>query len=740
MLPRLPLDDRNFAGLMQEARRGIPQRFPEWTDENAHDPGITMLELFAWLSEMQQFYLSRIPERNLRKFLDLLRVTPREAVSAETVAVIGQVKEPLMLPAGSKLLAEDQIFETAEAVRLLPLSIDRIVTRTEREVGDRTASNTGGRSAFYAFGPDASAGSAMYVAFDREPEPGETIALSVRLADDADGEAAPDRSMVVPSAKVVWRAYALEEGAQAASWIELQPELDETLHLSYGGRVSFRLTRPMKPVVVHPAADKPRYWISCTVEEPGYERPPRIDRLLLNTVKVRQQNTLSETREFDSPGTPGFTLETEGYLARYGRLTVQVREADGRWRDWRETSDLGEAGPGDRRFAVSRGGVAGAAVIRFGDGEHGAVPPEGTANIRLIAIEPEFEALSLFGRSNGLPNQIFRLYDVPCRWSDGLRIQVGVPDGDEWVWEDWQSVGGFDRSGPLDRHFTYRPDTGELRFGDDERGAIPSAHDSPNLRIIACRLGGGERGNIKPGLLTQWVSPEQRALGLTVTNPGYASGGTEGETLQACLERAADEWRTPYCAVTDEDYARIAKSTPGLRVARVHVIPDFAPGKPESPGAVTVVVVPEGSGLTPKPSRGFLATVARHLDDRRMITTELYTAAPEYIRVTVHAVVVVEPHFMDEAHRIAAALNRLLSPLDRPAEGIEGWPFGRTVYKGDIYGAIGRIKGVAYVLDLWLDAEGRYARKNAGGDIQLPPNGLVYSGRHRIELLSRTQV
>jgi hypothetical protein len=724
--------------MVQEARRGIPQRLPEWTDENAHDPGITMLELFAWLSEMQQFYLSRIPERNLRKFLELLRITPREASSAATEVVIGQVNEPAVLPEGSKLLAGDQVFETTEAVRLLPLAIDRVVTRTDREVGDRTAASSGGSSAFYAFGPDARAGSAMYVAFDRDPGLGERLTLSVKLADEEEGEPAPDRTAVVPSAKVVWKAYALEEGAQAPSWVELQPELDETLHLSYSGRVTFRLDRPMRPVVVHPATDKPRYWISCTVVEPGYEQPPRIDRLLLNTIRVRQQNTLSETREFDSPGVPGFTVEADGYLARYGRMAVQVRESDGRWREWRRTEDLGAAGPDDRRYSVERS-ETGAAVVRFGDGTHGAIPPEGAANVRLIFCEADFEAISLFGRSNGLPNQKFPLYDVPCRWPSSLRIQVGAPDGDEWVWEDWQPVASFDRSGPLDRHFIYDPGTGELRFGDDEHGAIPACHDSPNLRIVACRLGGGERGNIKPGLLTQWASPEQGALGFTVTNPGYASGGAEGETLQECLERAAEEWRTPYSAVTDEDYARIAMSTPGLRVARVHVIPDFAPGKPDSPGAVTVVVVPCGSGLTPVPSRGFLATVARHLDERRMITTEVYTAAPEYIRVTVHAVVVVEPHFMEEAHRITAALNRLLSPLDRPAEGIEGWPFGRTVYKGDIYGAIGRIKGVAYVQDLWLDAEGRYARKSAGGDILLPPNGLVYSGSHHIELLSRTQ-
>lgn len=744
MLPRLPLDDRTFASILQEARRGIPQRLPEWTDENAHDPGITFLELFSWLSEMQQYYLSRVPERNVRKFLDLLGVKVRETEPASAEAAFGGVTVPVVLPAGTKLLAEDQVFETEEAVRLAPLSIDRIVTRTEREASDRTASNSGGNSAFFAFGADAKAGSLMYVAFDRELTPGESVSISVRLADGAGPEDSPAslRAGVVPSARVAWRAYC-REGESGYAWLPVEVHEDETLHLSYSGTLTFSVAHPMHPLAVHPANDRARYWICCELTEPGYEMPPRIDRMLLHTVRVKQQETLSETFEFDSPGTSGFALESDTYLARYGLTRVQVREPSGLWREWRETVDWTSAGPEDRLFRIERPeGGHGPAAVRFGDGERGAVPPEGTGNIRLIHYEEDFGPASLIGRSSGLPRQTFPLYDIPCRRSDGLLLQVGVPDeeGDGLLWEDWFPVADFDRSGPLDRHYVYRPETQELHFGNDEHGAIPYAHGSPNLRISACRLGGGERGNIKPGLLNRWVSPRQEELGLTVTNAGYGWGGAEGETLQECLERAEAEWQTPHCAVTDEDYAVIAKSVPGLRVARVHVLPAYAPGRDKAPGAVTVVVVPRGLSKTPMPSRGFLATVARHLDERRLITTEVHVIAPEYVRVTVFATVVVEPQFVEEAARIAAVLNRLLSPLDRPAEGIEGWPFGRTVHRGDIYGALARIKGVAYVQDLWLDAEGRRVRKSAGGDIELPPNGLVYSGEHRIELISRTQV
>ena len=64
-LPKL--DDQNYAEIVEAAKRRIPVIFPEWTDFNEHDPGITVIELFAWLKEMQQYTLDRIPDSTPRR-------------------------------------------------------------------------------------------------------------------------------------------------------------------------------------------------------------------------------------------------------------------------------------------------------------------------------------------------------------------------------------------------------------------------------------------------------------------------------------------------------------------------------------------------------------------------------------------------------------------------------------------------------------------------------------------------
>jgi hypothetical protein len=76
-LPVPVLDDKDFDDLAAEARALIPRIFPAWTDHNPSDPGITVLELFAFLAEAAFYQLDRIPERTVRRFAALTGAQPR---------------------------------------------------------------------------------------------------------------------------------------------------------------------------------------------------------------------------------------------------------------------------------------------------------------------------------------------------------------------------------------------------------------------------------------------------------------------------------------------------------------------------------------------------------------------------------------------------------------------------------------------------------------------------------------
>src|SRR5512145_373391 len=84
-LPEPVLDDLRFQrDLVDEARRRIIRYCPEWTEYNLSDPGITLIELFAWMTELMVYRLNRVPEKNYIKFLDLLGLQLHPASSART--------------------------------------------------------------------------------------------------------------------------------------------------------------------------------------------------------------------------------------------------------------------------------------------------------------------------------------------------------------------------------------------------------------------------------------------------------------------------------------------------------------------------------------------------------------------------------------------------------------------------------------------------------------------------------
>src|SRR3989442_11840417 len=98
-LPVPNLDDRSWKQIVDEAVRLIPRYCPEWTNHNASDPRVTLLELYAWMPDMVIYRLNKGPEKNFLAFLDLialllqppeppkvvLQVTPPEGAQRELV-------------------------------------------------------------------------------------------------------------------------------------------------------------------------------------------------------------------------------------------------------------------------------------------------------------------------------------------------------------------------------------------------------------------------------------------------------------------------------------------------------------------------------------------------------------------------------------------------------------------------------------------------------------------------------
>src|SRR5215218_1179627 len=108
-VPLPNLDDRRWIDLVEEGRSLLPFYAPQWTDHNIHDPGITLLELFAAIAEMDIYQLNRIPRERKLKFLAMIGVHPRRPRPARTVLSfdLDDGAVPINLPASVEVEGKD---------------------------------------------------------------------------------------------------------------------------------------------------------------------------------------------------------------------------------------------------------------------------------------------------------------------------------------------------------------------------------------------------------------------------------------------------------------------------------------------------------------------------------------------------------------------------------------------------------------------------------------------------------
>lgn len=146
-LPTPNLDDRSFEQIRDEAIRLIPQYCPEWTNFNPSDPGITLIELFSWMTEMVLYRLNRVPEKVHLTLLDLIGVRLRPPQPAQTMLTFHLVEGfqgGTWVPRGTQVATEPNedgdsiVFETERDLYCVSSRLKRVFTIHRDMVADNT--------------------------------------------------------------------------------------------------------------------------------------------------------------------------------------------------------------------------------------------------------------------------------------------------------------------------------------------------------------------------------------------------------------------------------------------------------------------------------------------------------------------------------------------------------------------------------------------------------------------------
>ncbi len=609
------LDDRTFQEIVDEARTLIPRFCPEWTDHNLSDPGIAIVELFAWMTEMLLFRLNQVPERNYVKFLDLIGLKllePRPARADVSFRLTAAQPNRTTIPRGTEVAtvrteSQEAISFTTDRDLFIEIATlrDVIVTRDGSNFFDaRTAINRGQEVAVFADPPVE--GNSLYIGH-AELLAGQTLALRFQCRMEGVGVDPRDPPLT-------WQAWSEEE----TDWLPVEVESDTTGGLNRDGTV-----------VVHVPYDATRSVID-------------------------------------------------------GREACWVR------------CRIVRSRPDQRAYSASPQ-VSGLATEIIG----GTVPSSHGLRLRNIPL----------GRSNGAPNQSFRLHNFPLLpRREGESIEVEGSDG---AWEPWVEVDDFSESGADDPHFICDSASGEVRFGPVVRQADASEvqygrtpRRGAQVRFSTYRVGGGATGNV--GRNTLSVLKSSIPYVSAVRNRHGAQGGRDGETLEQAKLRAPSVLRSRTAAITAADFEACALAA-GEDVARAHCL-SAGESSGAAPGTVTLLLVPQvnvnGSPVGDEElaiSHHLEDEVRRHLETRRPLTVEVAVAAPEYVRVGVSANVRARRGAVAESVEGAVrdAFYHYLHPTAGGPDG-GGWPLGRPLFISELMGELGRAAGVDYVSDLQL--------------------------------------
>lgn len=686
MLSDYTLDTENFSEIMEEAKNMVISLYPEWTDFNYHDPGITMLELFSWFKEGQQYFLDQIGTEHKKKYLKLLGVLPLHKKAAQAFVQVASTDEFTVLK-GTKLSAGEVCFEAERTQTILQNTIiDCFYGNRKLEYAcakERLENNKTLR--MYLFGKKPQQDDSCYIGFQKQIGVGENVGIFIQL-----GEQTKIKRNIIDT-KIFFPMLRLKyEYFSDGAWKEIEEVTDTTFGMLQDGMVYFCLHHKMEKTRVF---EREGYYIRIRVEESDIDVPPILESIKLNVLPVQQKDTWVEYETHKLEKKEGkYFIKTHSYLGIEGQneLYVEKKQIYYRIPVYEKIVDFEV---GEARFTFD-------------------IPEKHGNKIFMVSYVEHPNMRKCIGIGNGFPYQEFDLCstDAITEQLEILVHEIGTGNG----YCRWKRVDDFGGSGAEDKHFRVDAKAGKIIFGDCEHGMAPEGE----IILISLVETLGEDGNVKQGKINRFLHVESENIALW--NEEDAWNGKNEESLEECFLRARKQLKRPDTAATYEDYERYVKETPGLMIESCKVIPanemsSLKGGWEEN--TLSIVVKPVGGTIKRELSESYRKNILAYLEQYRMLGTKIDIITPRYIPLDLCLDIVTKPHFFDAKERIQQVVNDYFKKLSEE--------FGAAIVYSELYGIIDMLDCVAGINEITLDMKDGKVNKTQDGSILLPSNGVV---------------
>jgi predicted phage baseplate assembly protein len=384
------LDNRTYAQILSDLQFRIPRYTKEWTNYNDSDPGMTLVQLFAWLSEQMLYQMNQVPLKNYVKFLKLLgqELQPAQPARAQLTftstggtAVAGPVPQYAQVSAQATDGGLPLIFETESGLGLIQPLMDVVGIFDGAGFTSASDNNKPGTT-FLPFGWSADIGSALYLGFlapDPMPPVGSVVffpqemAFAVFLPPSATAGAPQQATGAVqppvPPVSLVWEY----RPAQGQDWQRLNVFSDGSAAFTREGYIKVAGPQNIQPAREPQLSPDPHFWIRVriagtatypagTVPTIAFLRPNTVDALNLATIKGEILGV--------SEGHPNETFQLQYTPVQPSSVQIQTVMPDGTTISWKLVDDFLSSDPDAAVFTLNP--VAG--TVQFGDGDRGLIP------------------------------------------------------------------------------------------------------------------------------------------------------------------------------------------------------------------------------------------------------------------------------------------------------------------------------------------------------------------------------
>ena len=692
MLELENLSAESFEEIALAAKKQIAYLYPDWTDTGESDPGVTLIELFAWLKVLQQEYMNTVLDQSKLKLLRLLGLSSAPAVPAAAAVTIAGVREGCLLPVGSRLFAEDICFETVQPQWLAAGAVAQLTVRGPEGDIQRTAIPHEVR-AMAVFGEQPRLGASLEVGLDSPLPRRQAVTLAIRVPDS--GPARPrigagDR--FIPLYDVAWEYYGIEAGC--TGWHPAHVLRDESFGFLQSGILALSLAGE------HGAEDGV-YPLRAVLTGGAWDFPPRLAGIEINAIEACQRQTLCRRCALEVPAEGGLFSLNDALAVRGRHLALVLQEGGG--------YAPAEAGS----YILSQRPEAGRVDITL---------PGGGAGTQYLFIfyEESFASGMLLGSGTGISFQRIQLpFEHIEQSSLSLLVDEGTPGHPRY--HVWSRVDDFFASSKHDRHFVLEAG-GFVQFGDHVRGVAPPKGER-NILLGGLALTQGAGGNLQAGRINRMDRIQSALTVATVHQADGATGGRDRESLEDTEARVPALLRQRENLVTEADYVRAVRTAPGLCIRNVKALPGYSRKGGDALSTVTLVV--EGPDSLKKGlPEAYRRNLERRLESMRLIGSQIEVVSPQYIGIELRGSITLKPYFKDGPELVQTAVREFIESLNGS--------FGQTLYYGDLYGFIDMLPCVSRVQALDIGPSGPFVEKTSAGDVRIPPGGGYYLSRTEI--------